>query len=97
MARTKTNLLLEGLKGALGKQLVVKQYANGKIVVTQYPDMEGIKRSRLQKKNNGQFKEAVRYAQSINNDPVAKAAYKATLAPGKDVYHAAIQEYYDKH
>ncbi len=92
MAQSSNSLLLHQLRGAIGKQIVVKKYGK-KTVVTKFPDMTGIKPSKSQKKQRSKFKEAVRYAQAINNDPVQKAAYKKKVKKGQTVYHAAVREY----
>ncbi len=83
------------MSGALGRQVVVKQYA-GNVVVSKYPDMSGIKPSRGQKAKRGKFREAVVYAQAIINNPKRKAAYSKTLPAGTSVYHAAIKDYLTK-
>ena len=91
MAKSK-NILLQGMSGALGKQLVVKQYPHA-TVITSYPDMNGVKRSKLQKRNSGRFSEAVQYAIGILRNPEKKAEYQLTIGKGKSVYRTAIKEY----
>jgi hypothetical protein len=95
MARTNKNPLLKGVSGKIGDQLVIKQYSYG-TVLSAAPDMSNVKKSGLQKKEQGKFAKAVAYAKSINNNPVKKTAYAKKLKNGQDVYHAAIQEYYKK-
>lgn len=92
MARSDNSLLLHGLRGQIGKQIVVKRYGN-KTVVTAYPDMSRIKPSKLQKQKRKLFAEAVTHAQTINNDPVKKALYKKKIKKGQTVYNYAIKEY----
>jgi hypothetical protein len=95
MASVFNNILLEGVSGALGKQIVIKNYG-GKTVITAYPDMSRVKPSKQQKAKRNVFREAVAYAQAINNDPSKKAVYKKKLKKGKSVYHAAIAEFMNK-
>lgn len=95
MAIAYANVLLEGTSGALGKQIVIKNYG-GKTVITAYPDMSRVKPSKQQKAGRNVFREAVAYAQAINNDAVKKSAYKKKLKKGQSVYHAAIAEYMRK-
>lgn len=95
MARTTKASLLKEVRGAVGKQFVVKQYAD-KTVISSYPDMSGIKKSRLQKKKQSVFKDAVAYAQAIVRNPVKKKAYAKKLKKGERVYNAAIKEYMRK-
>jgi hypothetical protein len=87
--------LLKGLRGALGKQLVVKQWRD-KVVVTKYPDMRRVKPSELQKIGRNLFAEAVAYASAINRNPIQKAAYLQKVKDGETVYHYAIKEYFEK-
>ena len=92
MARVPKKSLLSKAKGKIGNEIVVKQYSYG-TVITRYPDMSRVKRSSLQKKEQGLFKAAVKYAQRIIYDPKKKADYAKKLEKGKSVSHAAIQEY----
>ncbi len=89
---TSQSPLTHTLRGQLGKQLVFKRYGK-KTVVTSYPDMSKVKPSKKQKQQRNLFKEAVAYAQAINNDPVKKAVYAQKVKKGQSVYHYAIQEY----
>lgn len=84
--------LEEHFSGAIGKTIVVKQYAN-KAVITAYPDMSKVVSTAKQQAWKSVFKEAVAYAQIILNDAEQKAAYAAKLPAKKSVYHAALSEY----
>lgn len=95
MARAPKKSVLKGLKGKIGKEVVIKQYSYG-TVVTAYPDMSRVKPSKLQKHYKKTFAEAVKYAQSILRDPVKKAAFEKKLKKGERVYNAAIKEFYRK-
>lgn len=96
MATTQNNILLHGMSGHLGKQLVVKQYAT-KTVISKYPDMSNVKPSFKQLKEKGRFSQAVKYAQAILKNPVLKATYLDKIAVGQSVYHYAIKEYLASH
>ncbi len=80
------------ISGAVGKQIVFKQYKNRQ-VVTKFPDMSGIIPSAGQRKCRNLFKEAVAFAQAINNDPEKKKAYKGKTRKNQTVFNAAISEY----
>jgi hypothetical protein len=95
MAQSNISVILHGMRGAIGKQIVVKQYGN-KTVITAYPDMSNVKPSKLQKLKRKKFAAAIAYAQSIINDPLKKAAYAKKLKRGARVYNAAIKEYLAK-
>ena len=92
MASIQSNLLIKGLSGQIGKQMVFKRYGK-KTVVSRYPDMSKVKPSKLQKKGRNRFAEAVAYAQSINNDPVKRASYAKKVKKGHTVFNYAIQEF----
>jgi hypothetical protein len=96
MAIANLNALFKELKGALGKQIVIKQYKN-KTVVTAYPSSGNNKPSRLQSLYQKDFAKAVKYAQAIINDPVKKKAYAKKIKTGQTVYHFAIAEYKKKY
>ena len=95
MARSNNNPILKGTRGKIGDSLVVKQYSFG-TVTSALPDMSRVKKSLLQKLYENRFGEATAYAKSIIYDPIKKAAYAKKLPKGKQVYHAAIQEYMKK-
>lgn len=92
MATTTNNILLKGLRGAIGKEIVIKQYGK-KTVVTKYPDMSKVKPSGLQKERRSIFKEAVNYAKAIIYTPELKEQYQQKVKRGQTVYHYALREY----
>jgi predicted HTH transcriptional regulator len=94
MAISKDNYVTNGLKGAVGKDFVFKQF-NGKTIVTKYPDRSQVKYNKKQTRFQKIFAEATAYASDIINDPVKKAAYK--VGPRKSVFHAAIKDYMALH
>ena len=96
MAQSTASVILHKIRGAIGKQIVVKQYGN-KTVITAYPDMSNVKPSKLQRLKRKKFALAIEYARSIINDPVKKAAYARKLKRGARVYNAAIGEFLSKH
>jgi hypothetical protein len=63
MATGNLNALFKELKGALGKQIVIKQY-QGKTVITAYPTSVGKKKkpTKLQSLYRDDFAKAVKYA-----------------------------------
>jgi hypothetical protein len=85
--------LLNDLKGAIGKEIVIKQYKD-KVVVSKYPDMSKVKASRRQLEGRQRMKEATAYAVSILRDPILKAEFEKTLEEGESVYHKAKKEYF---
>jgi hypothetical protein len=90
MARNKDNILTKGLKGAIGKDVVFRKF-NDKSVAGKFPNMSVVKPSKNQTKRRGIFAEAVKFGQSVNNDPAKKEAYKNLGS--FSAYHAAIKEF----
>jgi hypothetical protein len=86
------NPLLKNIRGAIHKQIVVKQFSH-RTVVTKFPDMSRVVLSPLQKKGNKAFADAVKYARDILNDPEKYNTYKKALQPGQRVYNQAIKAY----
>jgi hypothetical protein len=95
MARLKKNSLLSALQGTLGKELVIKQYAD-KVVVSVYPDMSKVKYTLLQKQQQRKIIEANAYASAILRDPKLKKKYEKKLKLGESVYHKAKKEFFEK-
>ena len=95
MAKLPKDNPLDGARGGLGRELVIKQYDYG-TVVTKYPDMSRVVRTPAQEAGSQLFKEAVAYAKQLVRDPQRKAAFAATLPPGKPVYQAVIRWYMEE-
>jgi len=95
MARLKENSLLNALQGALGKEIVFKQYAD-KVVVTVYPRVSKKKASERQKLQRAKISEANAYASRAKRDPQLRAEYEKKLGPGESVFHKAKKEFFDR-
>jgi len=79
------------IRGAIGKQFVIKHYRYG-IVKTKFPDMSKIRASKRQRSCRNLFSAAVVYARMINNDAKQKAVWLKRIKKGS-VYNAAIRAY----
>jgi hypothetical protein len=90
MARISNNIVMDQVRGAIGKQLVLKN-RKGKGIVSKYPDMSKVVPSAKQLAEKSRFGDAIRFARGIISDPLKKAAYKVT--GGRSVYHTAITDY----
>ena len=95
MARGAGGILLQEIRGQIGKQIVVKRYKD-KIVISAYPDMRKVKPSALQKVYRKSFAEAVAYAQAVVRDPVKRKKYEKKVKNGQTVYNYAMREYLKK-
>jgi hypothetical protein len=62
---------LKQIRGAIGKEYVIKHYSYGAIK-TKYPDMTNIIASTHQRKQRNLFKESVEYTRSVMSDPIQK-------------------------
>ncbi len=80
------------IKGAIGKQFVVKHYRKG-LVITKYPDMTRIVASKKQASCRRLFKEASAYAMSIIDSPAKREVFALRLGKNTGLYNAAIKEY----
>jgi len=94
MARLARGSLLSTLSGQIGKEIVIKQYAD-KVVVSRYPDMSRVKPTERQVKQRSLMAEANAYASRVKRDPQKRAEMEKTLKPGESIYHKAKQQYFD--
>jgi hypothetical protein len=92
MAIVDNNIIIEGIKGKLGKMLVFRQ-RNGKTIVSAMPQKTNSPPSPAQKTRRTKFKQAVQYAQSVMQNPETSAWYTARLGAHQSVYHAALSDY----
>jgi hypothetical protein len=90
MASTGNNYVTHGISGAIGKELVFRTI-KGKTYACKNPDMSNIIPSKNQTKKREKFGRAVKFAQSIMNDPERAAAYEKK--PGQRLYHTIITDY----
>jgi hypothetical protein len=85
-------LSLKLIRGAIGKEFVIKHYKDG-AVKTKYPYMSEIVASAQQKRCRNLFKEAVAYAKEVIADRERKNRWQKKLRKSNGVYNAAIKEY----
>ena len=93
MAGTGNNSVTRGFSGAIGKDLVFRTI-KGKTYACKVPDMSNIIPSKNQTKKREKFGRAVKFAQSIMNDPEKTAAYKKK--PDQALYHTIIMDYMNR-
>lgn len=88
------NKLLTDFSGHIEKTIVVKQYSDGRTIITAYPDMSKIKPSEGQKEQRSLFKDAVSYAKNILDSPLEKNEAESRLSKRSgSLYHALLKEY----
>lgn len=94
MAEVKSNIITQGMSGAIGKQIVFKRYGN-RTIVSAMPDMSKVVKSKKQKAENSKFSNAIAYARSQMADPVSKAEYKAKAQGMQKPHNIAIADFYN--
>jgi hypothetical protein len=94
MAESKNNIIVRGMSGSIGKQLVFKQYGD-RTIVSAMPDMSRVVKSKKQKAENNKFREAIAYARSQMVDPVSKVEYKAKAKGLQKPHNVAIADFYN--
>ena len=85
-------ILLTWIRGAVGKDFVIKHYRYG-VVKTRFPDMTKIIASAQQRKCRNLFKEAVAYARIIYADPVKRKEWAAKTRKKHRVINFIIKQY----
>ncbi|MEO7990940.1 MAG: hypothetical protein ABI663_15435 [Chryseolinea sp.] len=93
MAIVRSNPIVEGLSGRLGKSLVFKML-RGKIILASRPSPTKTQ-SEQQRANRNKFRDASIWAKSVLSDPLKKEYYqlKAKKLKLPNAYTAAIADY----
>lgn len=92
MAKVKSNDIIEGLSGKLGKQLVIRHMRDGRTFVLTAPDFSNRKFSEEQITHQTRFQQAAAYARMASKtNPVY-----AKLAAGtpKNAYNFALSDWF---
>ncbi|MBE0670569.1 MAG: hypothetical protein IH588_08280 [Anaerolineales bacterium] len=92
MAKVRSNVLVRGLSGKLGDQVVFRNLRDGSTVVCVPPDFSKRKLSKDQKTHHAKFKEAAAYAR----DAAKSQPIYAELAIGttKNAYNIALSDWF---
>jgi hypothetical protein len=92
MARNRNNLLLTGLSGKLGRQLVFRQYRH-QTVVAVAPGSYNRVATPAQAAARSRMIQAAAYGRAILSDAVSRAVYAERAAKaGRSVYHVAVAD-----
>jgi hypothetical protein len=94
MANSNNRIITGQLKGALGKELVFREWA-GKTIVSKYPRSRGKKPTPAQAHTHERFMLASRYAKAVmyGQDQGIRDAYMAALKPRQNLYCRATQDF----
>jgi len=90
MAKVQSNLIIHGLSGMLGKQVVIRKQKNGSYVLSAAPGAHSKEQSAAQKQQCEKFRLAVLYAKSAQATPEYKDAAKAR---GQSAYNVAVADF----
>ena len=92
MARIRTNVIVEGLSGKLGNQLVFRHLRDGRTIVCAKPDFSRSVLSKDQKAHHERFRAAAAYAREAS---ISQPIY-AKLAAGtmKNAYNLALGDWF---
>jgi len=92
MARIKTNVIVEGLSGKLGNQLVFRHLRDGRTVVCVKPDFSRRILSEDQKAHQERFKAAAAYAREASlSQPIYAKLAEGTI---KNAYNLALGDWF---
>lgn len=92
MAKVKRNILIEGLSGTLGRDLVFRQMRDGRTIVSAKPDFSNRKFSDGQLTHQSRFQQAAAYArQAAKTNPIYAELAKGTT---KTTYNIALSDWF---
>lgn len=91
MAKVQKNLVIHGLSGKLGEQLVVRRQKNGGYVIAAAPGPRPNQElSEAQKQHQEHFRQAILYAKVAKNTPEYKDVADAR---GQSTYNVAVADF----
>lgn len=95
MAKAQKNIVIQGIRGTIGNQLVFRQGKNGRTIISKKPTFADDRVfSEAQKEHHGSFKEAAAYAKAAaKTEPIY-----AELAAGEyhSAYNAALADWFHR-
>jgi hypothetical protein len=93
MATVRQNLVIEGLSGLLGDQLVFKRDRAGRTIVSRKPNFENRVFSESQKRHQSRFQEAAAYAKTAaKTEPIYAKLAAGTI---KSAYNVAVADWFN--
>jgi len=93
MAKVKSNVMLMGLSGTLGRDFVVRTMRDGSTIISVKPDFSHRKFSQGQLTHQSRFQEAVAYARvAAKTNPIYAELAKGTM---KTAYNIALSDWFN--
>jgi hypothetical protein len=95
MAQNKNNIVIAGISGSIGKQLVFRQ-RDGKTFISKSP-AGGLNRPPTpeQAEIRNRFQQAVVYGSAAIRDAATKGAYAAVAGPGQTAHNMAVADFFN--
>jgi len=91
MAKVRSNLVIHGLSGMLGQQIVVRRQKNGNYVIAAAPGPYAKHElTEAQKQHQEHFRQAILYAKSAKNTPEYK---DVATSRGQSTYNVAVADF----
>ena len=92
MAKVIDNILVRGLSGKLGNQVVIRRLRDGRTIVCNKPDFSNRKLSKGQKKHHKRFQAAAAYAHEASRaNPIYAKLAEGTM---KNAYNVALGDWF---
>jgi hypothetical protein len=93
MAKVVSNILVRGLSGGLGDQLMFRRLRDGRTILCVKPDFSKRKFSKGQKDHQSRFKEAAAYArEAAKTQPIYAQLAAGTM---KTAYNIALSDWFN--
>jgi hypothetical protein len=93
MATTAKNIILHGVSGKLGDQIVIRQ-RGGKTIISQAPGEREGEPTAAQLQQQSKFQQAVIYGKAEMADPVEKAEYQEKASGMKTAFNVAVADFF---
>jgi len=92
MAKAGKNLILYGVSGKIGDQIVIRQ-RGGETILAQAPGKRTGEPTAAQKAQQQKFQQAVIYGKGVIADAGEKAEYEAKAEKGRTAYNVAVADF----
>lgn len=93
MAKSKNNIIIEGLSGKIGNLVFRRRKNDGKIFVSVSPSLHRVGPTEEKKKMNDKFKRAVLYGKSVIANSEIKALYAQRISGGQTAFNLAVADF----
>ena len=85
MAKVEKNIIIQGLSGSLGDQLVIQAGRGGQTIIRTKPRVSGEATTAAQQETRERFREASTYAAAAQDEPIYAAKAAGTVKTARNV------------